>query len=205
MIVPEVEEGVTPSDKKKVDIVSAPKIASVTPRNWVKYRHYFLGVGNDKIKKTFDATTQYAPTILSGEKVRQTHTSAFLALNVPRRHEDVATNTIDASTKAIDTKFTSMQFYVGRKSLFISVYGMNDHGVFVNTLLDEICKNGAMEITVGRRIQPDISPSQGHAETIPDWRLAKQTLLPASEFWREKIPELQEEPPLDYESTKHSS
>ena len=69
-IVPELEEGVTPSDEKKVDIVSAPKIAFVTPPwNWMKYRHYFLGVGNDKIKKTFDATTQYAPTILSGEKV----------------------------------------------------------------------------------------------------------------------------------------
>ena len=60
----------TPLDKKKVNIVrSAPRIASVTPPNWMKYQHYFLGVGNDKIKKTFNATTQYAPTILSGKKV----------------------------------------------------------------------------------------------------------------------------------------
>mgnify|MGYP005865075975 CR=1 FL=1 len=32
-IIPELE-GVNPSDEKKVHIVSAPKIASVTPRNW---------------------------------------------------------------------------------------------------------------------------------------------------------------------------
>ena len=47
--------------------------------------------------------------------------------------KDVATDTINASTKAIDTKFTSMQFYVGRKLLFISVYGMNNHKEFVST------------------------------------------------------------------------
>jgi hypothetical protein len=99
-IVPELEDGVIASNEHEVKIVNPLEAQKVT-KDWNKYRYYFLGVDADKIKKTFEATTQYAPTILAGEKVRQTYKSAFPALNIPRRHESVATDTIYASTPSI--------------------------------------------------------------------------------------------------------
>ena len=79
-IVPELEEGVIASNKHKVEIVSNPKIATNTPWKCEKYQHYFLGVGNNKIKKTFSATTQYAPTRILHTRPGTSRNLQFLGL-----------------------------------------------------------------------------------------------------------------------------
>ena len=84
--------------------------------------------------------------VISGVKIRQTIKSPYPALNVWRRHEPVATDTIFAEQPAIDSGGQTMaQIFVGRRSLVIDVYGMSNEAEVVNTLEDVIRKRGAMD------------------------------------------------------------
>ena len=47
------------------------------------------------------------------------------ALNVPKRHESVATDTIFSDTPAVDNGAKQAQIFVGRESLVADVYPMN--------------------------------------------------------------------------------
>ena len=46
------------------------------------------------------------------------------ALNVPRKHEPVATDTIFSDTPAVDSSVNQAQLFVGRDSLVADVYPM---------------------------------------------------------------------------------
>ena len=81
---------------------------------------------------------------MSGLKITQTIQSPYPALNVLRRNEPVATDTIFAEVPTVDTGGQTMaQVYVGRKSLVIDVYGMGTEKEFVNSLEDVIRKKGS--------------------------------------------------------------
>ena len=67
------------------------------------------------------------------------------ALNVPRRHEPVATDTIFSDTPAVDSGVKQAQVFVGRDSLVADVYPMKSGTQFVNTLEDNIRRMGAMD------------------------------------------------------------
>ena len=74
---------------------------------------------------------------MAGLKITQTIQSPYPALNVWRRHEPVATDTVFSETPAIDSGGQTMaQIFVGRKTLVIDVYGMGTEKEFVNTLED---------------------------------------------------------------------
>ena len=60
------------------------------------------------------------------------------ALNVPRRTEPVATDTIFSDTPAVDSGVKQAQVFVGRDSLVADVYPMKSGKQFVNTLEDNI-------------------------------------------------------------------
>jgi len=143
-VVPEKDDGVLFTNKHKVEIRNPIK-AKKNPPIPEKYRYFFLGASNEKIKKTFEATTQYAPSVLSGERIRRTLKTVYPAVNVPRRHEPVATDTIDGNCPSICGGHKSFQLYVGTKSKFISIHPMHSHKEFVNTLEDEIRRHGAMD------------------------------------------------------------
>ena len=49
--------------------------------DYSKYRSHFLGVSVDKIKATFQATTQFATNIMAGNKILQTVKSPWPANN----------------------------------------------------------------------------------------------------------------------------
>ena len=67
-------------------------------------------------------------------------------MNVRRRNEPVATDSFYAQDAAIDSPgFKIGQFFVGRYSLLIDVYGMSNTDQFVNTLEDNIRERGAMD------------------------------------------------------------
>ena len=84
-----------------------------TPRTYEKYRDYFLRASNDVIKRTFDATTQFARSGWITGKIYDTHRAPFPALNVVRRNESVATDTFFSDTPAVDSGVTTAQFFVG--------------------------------------------------------------------------------------------
>ena len=89
------------------------------------------------IKKTFQSTTQYARTPAS-TMLQKHYKAPFPALNVHRRDEPVATDTVYYNTPAIDNGATSAQIFVGTKILLTHIYGMKSDKQFVATLSNNI-------------------------------------------------------------------
>ena len=81
----------------------------------------------------------------------------FPALNVRRRQEAVATDTIYSDVPAIDGGETSAQLFIGCDSLNGAIHPLKSDKQFVNTLWDEIRKRGAMDKLVSDRAQVEIS------------------------------------------------
>jgi hypothetical protein len=146
--------------------------------NYEQYRPYFLHVPVEKIRKTFENTTQHATNIVSGPKIHQTIQSPYPAYNVRRRNEPVATDTIFAEVPAVDTNGMKMcQIFVGRKSLVIDVFGMHNNAEFVNTLEDVIRKRGAMDKLISDSAKVKISKRVLdilRALCIDDWQSEPQ-------------------------------
>jgi hypothetical protein len=110
------------------------------------------------IKKTFEQTTQYASRMPNGTILKKHYyKSPFPALNVQRRDEPVATDTVYSDTPAIDGGETCAQIFVGTETMVTDVYGMKTENQFVNTLEDNIRKRGAMSRLLSDRAQVEIS------------------------------------------------
>ena len=54
------------------------------------------------------------------------------ALNIPRRHEAVATDTVYSDTPAVDSGVKQAQFFVGKESLVSDIYPMRSGQQFIN-------------------------------------------------------------------------
>ena len=68
--------------------------------------------------------------------------------NIPRRSEAVATDTIFSDTPAVDEGSTMAQFFCGRDTLVCDAYGIKSTKQFINTLSDNIRKQGAMDTLI---------------------------------------------------------
>ena len=122
------------------------------PETW---RPHFGWLPVDVIKRTFAATTRCARAPMS--TVLKKHCeSPFPALNVPRRDEAVAADTVCSDTPAADDGSTSAQFFVGVDTLVTDVCGMKSDKQFVNTLEDNICDRGAMNKLISDRAQVEV-------------------------------------------------
>ncbi|EEC51029.1 predicted protein [Phaeodactylum tricornutum CCAP 1055/1] len=113
-------------------------------------------VSADTVRKTIQATTQYAREVYHAP-LRKHYKSRFPALNVHRRNEPVATNTIWSDTPAVDSGAKFAQLFVGRRSLVTDVYPMKTDKEFVNALEDHIRFRGAMDKLISDRAQVEIS------------------------------------------------
>jgi hypothetical protein len=133
------------------------RLQKPSKRNFADYTDFFLKSSADTIKRTFEATTQYARSGWITGHIYETHKSPFPALNVRRRNEPVATNTIYADTPAIDDGSMAAQFYVGIDTKFCSAYGVKTDRDFSKTLMDVIRKHGAMGKLISDRAQAEIS------------------------------------------------
>jgi hypothetical protein len=111
---------------------------------------------SDRIKRTFDATTQIG-RLPAGEHLYRTYRSINPALNVHRRNEDLATDTFFADTPAIDCGYTIGQLFFGTDSHVTDVFGIKMEKQFVNTLEDIIRKRGAPTRLISDRAQVEIS------------------------------------------------
>ena len=74
---------------------------------------YLLYVDDETIKRTIDATRQYGRTDSNASQLRQTFKSPYPAMNVFRRNEGVATDTVHSSEPAVDYGSKLAQIYVG--------------------------------------------------------------------------------------------
>ena len=127
------------------------------PPDYEALRPFFLNTSVDVIKRTFEATTQYARTNIGGLQLKKTFKTPFPACNVHRRNEAVATDTIYSDTPAIDDGSKIAQLYVGRETLVTDVFGIKTEKQFVNTLEDNIRKRGAMDKLISDRAQVEVS------------------------------------------------
>ena len=118
------------------------KVSKSTP-DYNSLRPYFGWVNAETIRKTFEQSTQWGVSI-TNIPMRRHLKSRNPALNVPRRLEAVATDTIFSDTPAIDSGVKIAQLFVGHKSLVSDVYPMKSGKQFVNTLEDNIRFRGAM-------------------------------------------------------------
>ena len=94
------------------------------------------------------------------------------ALNVPRRHEAVATDTVYSDTPAIDSGVKMAQHFVGKESLVSDIYLMWLGKKFVNTLEDNIHRCGAMDTLISDSAKIEISHKVKdilRAYNINDW------------------------------------
>ena len=84
-----------------------------TPIDYEKLRLFFGWVNSDIVKQTIDQTTQWGVALDSFPMKRHLK-SRNAALNVPRRHESVAADTIFSGTPPVDSGVKQAQVFVGR-------------------------------------------------------------------------------------------
>jgi hypothetical protein len=132
------------------------RIFKVKDPDYDKLRPLFGWMNTKTIKKTFEQTTQYA-RMPNGTILKKHYKSPFPALNVQRRDEPVATDTVYSDTPAIDGGETCAQIFVGTEIMVTDVYGMKTEKQFVNTIEDNIHERGAMSWLLSDRAQVEIS------------------------------------------------
>jgi len=136
-----------------------PTFIKPSKRDYTRFACYFPGADLDSIKRTFESTTQLGTRgATTGITLRNRLTSPNPVLNLPRRNEDVATDTLYSQTQAIDNGSTAAQFFVGRKSHFRSIVpcGSTDK-YFAKALMDEIRKYGAMDRLISDNARAQLS------------------------------------------------
>ena len=105
------------------------------PIDFEELRPYFGWVNKHTIEKPSNKTTQWA-VASSRYPMRKHFMSRFPAFNIPRRSEEVATDTIFSDTPAIDSGDTMTQTVVGKRTLVTDVYPLKSQEQFINTLED---------------------------------------------------------------------
>jgi hypothetical protein len=119
-----------------------PRKVSEAPHDYDALRPHFTWLPTDIIKETFEVTTQYAQMPLN-TILCKCFKSPNPAVNVRRRDEPVATNTIQSDVPAIDGGEKYAQIFVGKKSLVTNVHGMKSPAQFPGILTDKIITHGA--------------------------------------------------------------
>ena len=146
-------------------------VKSETP-DYEKYRPYFGWVNTDTIRDTFNHTTQWGVSV-SKCPLKRHLKSMNPALNVPRRHEVVVTDTVYSDTPAVDSGVKQAQLFVGKESLVADIYPMRSGKQFVNTLEDNICICSAMNKLISDSAKKEISHKIKdilRAYNINDWQ-----------------------------------
>ena len=124
--------------------------------DFANLRPHFGWLPADIVQRTFACTTQYARMPMS-TVLKKHYKSPFPALNVHRRDEALATDTVYSDVPAIDSGVTIAQLFVGLTSTVCDVYPLKSEKAFVNTLQDIIRRRGAPSKLVSDRAQVEIS------------------------------------------------
>jgi hypothetical protein len=125
-------------------------------QDFTALRPNFAWLPEDTIKRTFACTTQYARMPMS-TVLKKHYKSPFPAMNVHRRDEALATDTVYSDTPAVDSGVTIAQLFVGLTSTVCDVYPMKTDSAFVQTFEDVIRRRGAPSKLVSDRAQVEIS------------------------------------------------
>ena len=105
------------------NFATCPRTVTTKEPNYETLHPYFGWLPTDVVKETFARTTQYARMPMSTH-LKKRFKSPYPALNVHRRNEPIATDTVYSDTPAIDGGETHAQLFVGTESLVTDVVGM---------------------------------------------------------------------------------
>ena len=111
----------------------------------------------DIVQKTIEQSIQWGVSLPNTFPMKRHLKSRNPALNVPRRHEAVATATVFSDTPAVDRGVKQAQVFVGRDTLVADAYPMKSGKQFVNTLEDNIRRWGAMDKLLSDSAKTQIS------------------------------------------------
>jgi hypothetical protein len=111
-------------------------------RDYDALHPHFVWLPTDIIKRTFEVTTQYARMPLN-TILRKRFKSPNPAVNIRRRDEPVAMDTIQSNVPAVDGGEKYVQIFIRTKSLVTDGYGMKSPAQFPGVLTDEIITRGA--------------------------------------------------------------
>ena len=92
--------------------------------DYEKFRPYFGWVNVDTVQKTMEHSTQWGVSLPNTFPMKKHLKSRNPALNIPRRHEAVATDTVFSDTPAVDSGVKWAQVFVGRDTLVADAYPM---------------------------------------------------------------------------------
>ena len=126
-------------------------------RDYDKLWPYFGWVNVDTAQKTMEESTQWGVSLPNTFPMKKHLKSKNHALNVSRRHEAVATDTVFSDTPAVDSGVKQAQVSVGRDTLEADPYPMKRGKQFVNTLEDNIRRRGAMDKLLSDSAKTEIS------------------------------------------------
>ena len=121
--------------------------------DYEEFRPYFGWVNVDTVQKT----TQWGVSLPNTFPMKKHLKSRNPALNIPRRHEAVATDTVFSDTPAVDSGVKQAQVFVGRDTLVADAYPMKSGKQFVHTLEDNIRRQGAMDKLLSDSTKTEIS------------------------------------------------
>ena len=152
------------------NVSTAPKIQllSAVDDIYVRaLRDRHVGYMNQSIR-----TTQWGASV-GTFPMRKHLKSRNPALNIPRRHEAVATDTVYSDTSAVDSGVKQAQLFVGKEYLVSDIYPMRSGKQFINTLEDNIRRCGAMDKLISDSAKNEISHKVKdilRAYNISDWQ-----------------------------------
>ena len=121
------------------------------------FRPYLGWVNVDTVQKTMEQSTQWGVSLPNTFPMKKHSKSRNPALNIPRRHEPVATDTVFSDTPAVDSGVKQAQVFVGRDTLEADAYPMKSGKPYVNTLEDNIRRRGAMDKLLSDSAKTEIS------------------------------------------------
>ena len=146
------------NDPRRIE--GGPYVGRPKQIDFEKLRRNFCGAPVDVLKKTFENTTQLGRMgAVKGLKLWKRHKAPNPALNVTRRNEPVATDTIyGPGCPAVDNGSTAAQFFVGRKSGFCAVEGLGRSDKrYPVALMNHIRRYGAMDQIISDNAKAQIS------------------------------------------------
>ena len=116
--------------------------------DWNALCPFFAWTSPSSMKDIFNVTTRHGTAPHTQDYIKKHFKSRNPVLNIPRRSEAVATDTIFSDTPAVDDGSTMAQFFCGRDTLVCDAYGIKSTKQFINTLSDNIRKWGAMDTLI---------------------------------------------------------
>ena len=87
-------------------------VSHETP-DFEKFRPYFGWVNVDTVQKAMEQSTQWGVSLPNTFPMTKHLKSRNPALDIPRRHEAVATDTVFSDTPAVDSGVKQAQVFVG--------------------------------------------------------------------------------------------